>query len=454
MTEISATQSHSLQLAHRVDDVVSGDLLVVGSPPPEGRDLDVVARPGEHAKLAEWLASSGFSNEHDEWVRFAQCSVEAVDLLSSTGFGLDESATKELFAGARPLPGFDHLARPAPHHVLLMLARWTAEGDGSLPEKGRARIARALDEDPEAWRNAESRAAPWRATNSLAALRRAYTTGTGFTRAERSAALAEAVYAPGRTRFRARVRASLAVSRKQRKSGRLVSFSGLDGAGKSSQAEALQETLERLGFDVAVQWTRLEWTTLWENRWLGVLGWPARATLALVSRLRSRGGASAAGAGEHARPLEPSALRERSALISHVWVAIVALAHAAAQRRETRGQLRAGKIVICDRYTLDTAVHLRFRYGERRNYRFQTGLVGRLSPRPIASYLLDVPAATAHARKAEQYSLEDLERQASLYRQEWSRLGARRLDGELPRAQLCAQIATEVWQALREAANQ
>jgi thymidylate kinase len=270
-----------------------------------------------------------------------------------------------------------------------------------------------------------------------------------MTRAERSAALAEAVYATGRTRFRARVRARIAVSRRHRTNGRLVSFSGLDGAGKSSQAEALQQTLERLGFDVAVQWTRLEWTTLWENRWLGVLGWPARATLALLSRLRRTAGASAARAGEAARPLEPSALRERSALISHVWVAIVALAHAAAQRRETRGHLRAGKIVICDRYTLDTAVHLRFRYGERRNYRFQTGLVDRLSPRPIATYLLDVPATTAHARKAEQYSLKDLERQAILYGEEWSRLRVRRLDGELPRAQLCAEIATEVWRALR-----
>ena len=148
-------------------------------------------------------------------------------------------------------------------------------------------------------------------------------------------------------------------------------------------------------------------------------------------------------------PLEPSAVRERSNVISQVWVAIVAFAHGQAQRRETREHLRGGKVVLCDRYTLDTAVHLRFRYGQQRNYAFQIGLVQRLSPRPLAAYLLDVPAATAHARKAEQYSLRDLERQADLYRQEHARLNVRRLDGELPREELCSEIATEVWRTLR-----
>lgn len=449
MTEISSTQSRSIELARNVDDVVSGDLLVVGSPPPEGRDFDVVARPEEHAQLAAWLASSGFANEHDEWVRFRDCTVEAIDLLPATGFGLDDAATEELFGQAHRLAQFRHLVRVASHHRLLMLARWAAE-DGTLSEKRRARIAGVLDEDPEAWRNAESRAAAWHATSALAAVRRAYDTGGPLTRAEHAAALAESIYAAGRTPSRARVRAWLAVIPKRRANGKVVSFSGLDGAGKSSQIEGLQRTLELLGFDVAVQWTRLEWTTLWENPWLGVLGWPARKTLGLASRMRNqRRGAAAREGGTAAPPLQPSAVRERSNVISQVWVAIVAFAHGQAQRRETREHLSSGKIVLCDRYTLDTAVHLRFRYGQQRNYGFQIGLVQRLSPRPLAAYLLDVPAATAHTRKAEQYSLQDLERQADLYRQEHARLNVRRLDGELPREELCSEIATEVWRALR-----
>ena len=228
----------------------------------------------------------------------------------------------------------------------------------------------------------------------------------------------------------------------RRRHGQLITFSGLDGAGKSSQAEALRETLEQLGWETTMQWVRLEWTTLWENRWLGVIGWPARASLGLLSRARPSDG-EGPGPG-----LTPTAVRERSGFVANVWVTIVALAHASAQRREVRPHLRRGAVVICDRYTLDAAAHLRFRYGERRPFRFQIGLVRRLSPRPLRGYFVDVPPETAYARKAEQYSLDDLTRQAELYREESARLGVHKIDGERPREDLCAKIAEDVWRAL------
>ena len=131
-----------------------------------------------------------------------------------------------------------------------------------------------------------------------------------------------------------------------------------------------------------------------------------------------------------------------------MWTTVIALAHASAQRRETRPRLRRGEVVLCDRYTLDFAAHLRFRYGEQRPFRLQTRLVERLSPRPVRAYFLDVPAESAYARKAEQYSLDDLTRQARLYRDEAERLGVRTLDGERPREELCAEIAEDVWRAL------
>jgi thymidylate kinase len=433
----------AVPLAETIDDLVHEDLLVVGSLPPAGRDLDLLARPTEYQRVTDWLVSAGFVNELYSWVRFAGCTVEALDLVPSAVFGRHGQAADELFTEARKLPGFRHLARPAPHHVLLMLS----EDSETLSDKRRTSIKRALDEDPQAWHKAEERAAAWRAKHSLETLKLAYETGAPITRRRRAAALAEAVYGPGRTRSRARARAWSDVLRTPPQRGCVISLSGLDGAGKSSQSEALASTLRQLGLDVTIQWTRLEWTTLWENRWLGILGWPVRATLSLVARAQRRREPE----GTDAPPsLEPSALRERSSVISQVWVGIVALAHTAAQRRETRAQLARGQVVICDRYTLDTAVHLRFRYGERRNFGWQIRLVESRSPRPVVAFLLDVPAATAYARKAEQYSLEDLERQASLYRQESLRLGVRRLDGELPREQLCTEIGLEVWRALRK----
>jgi thymidylate kinase len=126
----------------------------------------------------------------------------------------------------------------------------------------------------------------------------------------------------------------------------------------------------------------------------------------------------------------------------------VAVANGITQRRETRSHLRKGRVVICDRYSLDSAVHLRYRYGEHRRFRLQAALVRVLSPRPVRAFLLDVPAETGLARKAEQYDLGQLARQVRLYREEHEQLGVRRLDGERPREELCAEIAREVWLAL------
>lgn len=309
--------------------------------------------------------------------------------------------------------------------------------------KHRKRIADALSEDPSAWEGARASAADWQAERALEALDRAYRSRAGASRLARASALAEWPYGEGRTRARALVRGWLEARRAdRRRRGQLITFSGLDGAGKSSQAEALRESLERLGWETTMQWVRLEWTTLWENRWLGVIGWPARAGLGLLSRARPSNG------GGPGPALTPTAVRERSGLVANVWVTVVALAHASAQRREVRSHLRRGAIVICDRYTLDAAAHLRFRYGERRSFRFQIGLVHRLSPKPLRAYFVDVPAETAHARKAEQYSLGDLTRQAKLYREEAPRLGVGKLDGERPREELCAQIAEEIWRSL------
>jgi thymidylate kinase len=236
----------------------------------------------------------------------------------------------------------------------------------------------------------------------------------------------------------------------ERSPAHLISLSGLDGAGKTSQAEALRDALEAIGFDATVTWTRLEWTTLWENPWLGVLSWPARAAVGVIGRIRSgRSDGSGATPTEPPATITPAAVRERSELLSQVWVTVVALAHASAQRRSTRRLLAPGRIVVCDRYTLDAAVQLRFRYGETRRFRFQTWLLQRFSPRPLLAYFVDVPPETAWRRKPEQYDPDALERQARLYREACASLGARRVDGERPREELCAALAEEAWRALR-----
>ena len=440
-----------MTLVQQIDAAVEGRILAFSPLPPEGRDVDLLVQAAEQRAVAALLAGEGFRDRGWEWVRFRDCSAEAVDLVPATSLGLPAAELASLFSEALAIDELRNVARPAPHHFLLLLARYTVEGDGSLPEKRRRRIARALAEDPTAWDAAARRASAWSAGAALAALRKAYEDGGRVSRSGRARANVERLTALGWARHRAWARAWRDQLVKRRPAGRLITFSGLDGAGKTSQAQALRESLDQLGFETEIAWTRLEWTTLWENRWLGVLSAPARGALRLLSWARSgRRGKSAAPSADGAeRPaLEPADVRERSELISQVWVSVVAIAHALAQRSSTRAHLRRGTVLISDRYTLDAAVQLRFRYGSHRRFRFQIWLLRRLSPTPLLAYLVEVAPETAHRRKPEQYDLEALARQADLYRELAAALGVRVVEGERARENLCAEIAADAWRAL------
>jgi thymidylate kinase len=392
------------------DEALAGRVLVYGALPPDGGDLDLLVRAGERRALADALSGAGFLQRDELFVRFTGCDVEIVEIAPAEEWGLPPAELDALFAEAVPLPGLSRLVRPAPHHVLLILARRAAADGRALDAKRRARVDRALAEDPGAWSLARVRAPAWEV-----AIER----------------LEPAQPPPGARRRRR----PAGVPRPR---GAVIAFSGLDGAGKSSQAAALRATLERLGFDVTVAWTRFSWD---DRLWRYAI--PVKRALTAVLRLGRRGGGAAGPASD---PDPVKRIREHSRLLTHAWTAIVALTNAASQRRMTLPHLRRGGIVICDRYTLDSIVELRFSYGMRYRFGLQRALIERLSPAPRRAYLLDVPAETAYARKGE-YGLEWLAAHRALYLEEHVGLGVRLLDGRRPREELCAEVALDVWQS-------
>jgi thymidylate kinase len=403
------------------DEALAGRALVYGALPPEGRDLDLLVREGDRRPLADALRAAGFLQRDGVWVRFIGCDVEIVEIAPAEAWDLPAAELDALFAEGRPLEGLSHVVRPAPHHVLLILARRCAAERRGLDTKRRARADRACAEDPHAWSLARARACAWGVADVIDRLERAPHEGL----------------APVPPPHSSRLRRPLAAG------GAVIAMSGLDGAGKSSQAAALRETLERLGFDVTVAWTRFSWDDrLWR------LALPVKSALTAILRLRRRRptAASAAASPPATDPDPVKRIREGSRLLTHTWTSIVALSNAISQRRMTRPQLRRGGIVICDRYTLDSIVALRFSYGTQYRFRLQRALIARLSPAPRRAYLLDVPAETAYARKGE-YSAEWLAAHRVLYLEEHVGLGVRLLDGRRPREDLCAEIALDVWQS-------
>ncbi len=219
----------------------------------------------------------------------------------------------------------------------------------------------------------------------------------------------------------------------------MIALSGIDGSGKSSQAKLLCETLERLGYDAAA-----EWTPFGQNAWLDRLAVPVKRLLARSQRFR-------APEPERETGLERTsgtALRERSGAVNQLWAAVVALANALTQLQTIARHTRHGRIVVYDRYTLDSTVQLRFRYGTNGTFFLQRRLIELLAPKPLASFYLDIPPEASLDRKDDRWTLADLETQARLYQEEFERRGAVRLDGMRPRDELAAEIGEAVWRAL------
>jgi thymidylate kinase len=450
-----------------IDRALSRRVLVYGSLPPHGRDLDLLARAPERRAIEARLAAAGFSTREDEWARFADCSVEAVELANPASWELPEEELETLFAQGRPLEGCEQLVRPAPHHSLLILARrLAATPHGALDEKRHVRLEQACAEDAHAWELAREHAHAWQAQAALSALEHAYRHGTvradlqSAAREERRRRQINSTSAPRRW-----LRTARELARRSPARGRVVTLSGLDGAGKSSQAADLRDILERLGLDAIVVRTRISWEDwLWRlvPAVKRAIALPAKAATMLRSLVRRRpsphGEARTRREGDDpahgedpvrspnsAQGHDPvRTLRESSNLLTDAWTVAIALANAWSQWRLMYRQLARGGVVICDRYTLDSIVAMRYAYGSGRSFGPLRAALAVLYPRPVRAYFLDVSPATALARKGE-WGEEWLTRHRELYLQECPRMGVAVLDGERSREELSAQIAREVW---------
>ncbi len=219
----------------------------------------------------------------------------------------------------------------------------------------------------------------------------------------------------------------------------MVALSGIDGSGKSSQAQALRAALEQLGYETAV-----EWTPFGQNAWLDVLGRPVKAVL----RHSRRFGAVEASGDTGLERTSGTVLRERAPAVNYVWSAVVTLANGLAQLGTIARHTRHGRIVVYDRYALDSTVQLRFRYGSDRSFGLQRRLIDLLAPKPIAAFYLDIPPEVSLTRKDDRWTVDDLSAQADLYREEYAGRGVTRLDGLRPADELAAEIGEAVWRSL------
>jgi thymidylate kinase len=398
-------------VAATVDAAACGRAIVLGSLPPAGRDLDLLALAPERERIERALVAGGLVRKGSGFALFRSCSAYGVELFAAEDFA-PADAIAELFAQAIPLAGFTALARPSPADALIVLAMLVAD-EGRLQSKRGQRLERILAEDPQAWQRARRAAPAWQAQRELTLLERA--------------ASGEPLPLPRRLR----ARAPRALPRRRR--GLLVALSGIDGSGKSSQSRWLADALAALGCDVEVVWNNLL-----GNRALDLLAGPPKALM----RLAGRKGERIASYDES----PPRSGAEGASALHSAWATVVTLANALEQRVASAGPVRRGRVVVFDRSPLDLAVRMQVLY--RASVAIQRRLVGLAAPRPDLAFLLDIPAEVSLTRKSDIWTQSQLAEQAMLYRSLAPRYGVRPLDGQRPPDEIAAEIAREAWLAL------
>jgi thymidylate kinase len=347
-------------------------LLVYGSCTPDGRDANILVRGDDLIRLVPKLRQAGFKRWAGEWLRLDGNGVQRINVASASCWGLSEPDLARLFSTASPIPGRMHVRR----------ASITA--------------TRSLSELP------------------------VRTDSGSF-----GGILIKDAFGHAHRRLTARF------GRPSRRT--LISFSGLDGAGKSYQIQQLGEFLERAGEEVYVVWAPFKL-------------WPQSLLNRFPARFRSSLGP------ERKRPTDDqpmaNASRGSRRVVVAAWtvIATVAAFLSAIALRRTVAQ-SPGSILILDRYRLDTTVKLQYWYPDV-SKELLVSIVRLLTPAPTLEVFLAVSPDVAYARKPEQWSTSQLTRQARLYEVLAARAPAVILNGERDRDELARQVREVVQVAL------
>jgi thymidylate kinase len=174
--------------------------------------------------------------------------------------------------------------------------------------------------------------------------------------------------------------------------GMLVTFSGIDGAGKTSHVELLSR---------AFAISALSSLPVWSRRGCGPL---------------YRAAASAARRRSLSEGVTASVEAPRSPVGAFVWSLASVLDLLAVYTLRVRIPLLRGTIVIADRYVADAAVEMRQALGPRsRLAEPLVGLLRRLAPRPDLAYLVDADPDEAAVRAVDVESPEVLRQARALF---------------------------------------
>jgi len=219
----------------------------------------------------------------------------------------------------------------------------------------------------------------------------------------------------------------------------LITFSGVDGCGKTTQARALQAAFETCLLRADYTWSRGG-----SARWIAILNrWVKRLTGA-AQVAAEQGDETSVEARVRARKEQ---LRSPWKRWAWSWLTVGELL-ARYTWRVTLPLLR-GRVVICDRYVDDALADWSGYFGEEAvEKRLAARVLRALTPRPRFSFWLDVPTQVARSRSPDGLPADLLDAQSATYSR-WADPGVsaqalQRLDGTQGWEEISDRVVYEV----------
>lgn len=221
----------------------------------------------------------------------------------------------------------------------------------------------------------------------------------------------------------------------------IVCFNGIDGSGKSLQAQRLVDQLNEAGYPAVYVWngTRApitRWFTRMVKRMLGVTKVTTPSPVAPTSSSK-----------EYRSYLTQTQQIFKRPVVRNIWLHKSLMEHTIEIWARVLPHLLRGRIVVCDRYIFDTVISI----GVLSNLNSEQ--MARLLhvstwypvPRPTEWFFLDIAAEVGFQRKDDVPDLLFLERRVPLYRTAANILGMQHLDGTAKPD----EIAVNVWQRVQ-----
>jgi len=189
--------------------------------------------------------------------------------------------------------------------------------------------------------------------------------------------------------------------------GLLICFTGIDGSGKTTQAELLVNRLATMGVKSLYVWSRGRVRTI-----RSIFLFMGRRALGTSAREIARDKKS-----YQEYQSRKSKLMGNS-LVRTLWSAMTHVEHLIQINLDIRRKIQAGNVVVCDRYLWDSSVDIAVLNNKDPNW-LSNGLnklMWKFVPRPTIAFFIDIPPEEAMKRKNDIPSLDYVKKRAEFYR--------------------------------------